>query len=74
MNVFVLFIDPDNGKLDDVETFAFSTEMAALRARGELIEDDCESVLTIRPMRVSDSWVINSVAIPKDSLKIGDDE
>jgi hypothetical protein len=67
MNVYVLLIDPDNGNLDDVKAYAFSSEMAALRARGELIEDGCESILQIRTLRVSDTWVLDE----KGGLQIG---
>jgi hypothetical protein len=73
MNIWILFIDPDNGSTDDVETFAFSTEMAALRARNELIEDGCESILTVRRLRVTDQWVINREGgDPNETLRIGD--
>ena len=59
VNVYVLFMDPDNGVLDDVKAYAFSSEMAALKARGELIEDGCESILQIRKLFVSNNWVLD---------------
>jgi hypothetical protein len=60
MNIWVLFIDPDNGELEDVACYAFSTKMAASRVRNELIENGCESVLSLRELRVSDQWAISS--------------
>jgi|HubBroStandDraft_5_1064220.scaffolds.fasta_scaffold75658_1 hypothetical protein len=66
MYIYVLLVDPDTGDSNDVTTYAFSTEMGAVRSRDELIADGCESLLSIRPLRVSDNWVLDS----KGGLKI----
>jgi hypothetical protein len=56
----LLIVDPDNGDLNDISTTAFNTRVGAERAKQELIENGCESILDIRELRVSDQWVYST--------------
>jgi hypothetical protein len=71
MNIWVLFIDPDNGNLNDVKSYAFSTRVRAESTKTALIENGCESLLSVRELRVTDMWDID---FGSNDLFLGDDE
>jgi len=74
MKIYLLCIDPDNGDLDDVKTVAFYSRAYAESTIKELVDNGCESLLSIRELRVTDQWEIDYASYNLFIPEIGDDE